>query len=149
MVFARHTEDKSTQTCFSFTSEVNTKSIDHTYAFSFGDITDIKELRQSIHEQLQVKEEMLINLQKKVGQLQKEIDGYKQRQFTLEKFKDDNSAIQFYTGFPSYKALVAFHNYLEPKVAKLQYWGQKMYLTPDHIRRKGKRNQAPRGNSVL
>lgn len=77
-------------------------------------------MTQSIHEQLEVKEEILVNLQKKVGQLQKEIDEYKQRQFTLEKFKDDNSAIQFYTGFPNYKALVAFHNYLQPKVAKLQ-----------------------------
>lgn len=58
-------------------------------------------MTQSIHEQLEVKEEILVNLQKKVGQLQKEIDEYKQRQFTLEKFKDDNSAIQFYTGFPT------------------------------------------------
>ena len=82
-------------------------------------------MTQSIHEQLEVKEEILVNLQKKVGQLQKEIDEYKQRQFTLEKFKDDNSAIQFYTEFPNYKALVAFHNYLQPKVAKLQYWGPK------------------------
>lgn len=120
-MFTKHTEDKSTQTCFSFTSGVG----DHTYAFSFGDINDINKLTQSIHEQLEVKEEILVNLQKKVGQLQKEIDEYKQRQFTLEKFKDDNSAIQFYTGFPNYKALVAFHNYLQPKVAKLQYWGPK------------------------
>ena len=125
MVFAKHTEDKSTQTCFLFTSEVDSISMDHTYTFSFEDIIDIKESRQSIQEQLEVKEEMLINLKKKVGQLQKEIDEYKQREFTLEKFKNDNSAIKFYTGFPNYKALLAFHNYLKPKVAKLQYWGQK------------------------
>ena len=99
MLLTKHTEDKSTQTCFSFTSGVG----DHTYAFSVGDINDINKLTQSIHEQLEVKEEILVNLQKKVGQLQKEIDEYKQRQFTLEKFKDDNSAIQFYTGFPNYK----------------------------------------------
>ena len=39
--------------------------------------------------------------------------------------KDDNSAIRFYTDFPNYKALPAFHNYFEPKVAKLQYWDPK------------------------
>lgn len=54
-----------------------------------------------------MKEEMLNNLKQKVGQLQKEIDGYKEREFSLQKFKDDNAAIQFYTGFPNYKALVA------------------------------------------
>ena len=96
----KHTEDKSTQTCFQFTSEFDSISMDHTYAFSFGDIIDIKESRQSIQEQLEVKEEMLINLKKKVGQLQKEIDEYKQQEFTLEKFENDNSAIKFYTGFP-------------------------------------------------
>lgn len=135
------TEDKFTQTCFSFTSGV----VDHTYAFSFGDnITDIKKLMQSVQEQLEVKEEMLNNLKKKVGELQKQIDGYKQREFTVEKFKDDNSAIQFYTGFPNYKALVAFHNYLEPKVAKLQYWGQKNVSDTRSYQEKGKKKPGPK-----
>lgn len=44
------------------------------------------------------------------------------RQFSLDKIKDDNSAILFYTGFPSYKALVSFYNYIEPKLEKMQYW---------------------------
>lgn len=75
-----------------------------------------------------------------MGSCKKEIDGYKQREFALEKFnKDDNSAIRFYTSFPNYKALPAFHNCFELKVAKLQYWDPKMYLTPNHIRRKGKK----------
>ena len=139
-MFTKHTEDKSTQTCFSFTSGVG----DHTYAFSFGDINDINKLLQSIHEQLEVKAEILINLQKKVGQLQKEIDEYKQRQFTLEKFKDDNSAIQFYTGFPNYKALVAFHNYLQPKVAKLQYWGPKNVPDSRPYQGEGKKKPGPK-----
>ena len=53
-MFTKLTEDKSTQTYFSFTSGVG----DHTYAFSFGDINDINKLTQSIHEQLEVKEEI-------------------------------------------------------------------------------------------
>ena len=44
------------------------------------------------------------------------------RQFSLEKIKDDNSAILFYTGFPSYDALISFFKYIEPKLEKMQYW---------------------------
>ncbi|CAH3176635.1 unnamed protein product, partial [Porites lobata] len=43
-------------------------------------------------------------------------------QFSLEKIKDDNSAILFYTGFPSYEALISFFKYIEPKLEKMQYW---------------------------
>ena len=144
MVFAKHTEDKSTQTCFQFTSEFDSISMDHTYAFSFGDIIDIKESRKSIQEQLEVKEEMLINLKKKVGQLQKEIDEYKQREFTLQKFENDNSAIKFYTGFPNYKALLAFHDYLKPKAAKLQYWGTKNVPDSRPYQEEGKKKAGPK-----
>ena len=44
------------------------------------------------------------------------------RQFSLEKIKDDNSAILFYTGFPSYEALISFFKYIKPKLEKMQYW---------------------------
>ena len=44
------------------------------------------------------------------------------RQFSLDKIKDDNSAILFYTGFPCYEALISFFKYLEPKLGKMQYW---------------------------
>ena len=144
MVLVRQTEEKSTQTCFLFTSGPDTISIDHTYAFTFGDTIDIKELMLSIRERLKVKEEMLEKLKKKVGQLQKEIHEYKQREFSLEKFKDENSAIQFYTGFPNYKALLAFHNYLKPKVAKLQYWGQKIVPDSRPYQKEGKKKPGPK-----
>ena len=33
----------------------------------------------------------------------------------------------FYTGFPNYEALMSFHNYIELKVRKIQYWkGEKL-----------------------
>ncbi len=49
------------------------------------------------------------------------------RQFSLEKIKDDSAAVLFYTGFPSYEALISFYNYLKPKLAKMQYWkGEKL-----------------------
>ena len=45
-----------------------------------------------------------------------------ERQFSLNKIKDDDSAILFYTGFPTYKALISFYNFIEPKLGKMQYW---------------------------
>lgn len=123
----RQTEDKSTQTefCFLFEDKSYALASDHSYSFSFRDIGDLDELMQAMQERLKVKEEMLTNLKAQVGKMQKELDQYKQQEFRLENFKDDNSAIQFYTGFPNYESLLAFHDYIQPKVAKLQYWGAK------------------------
>ena len=33
-----------------------------------------------------------------------------------------NSATLFYTGFPSYEALISFLKYIRPKLEKMQYW---------------------------
>jgi hypothetical protein len=77
---------------------------------------------EAMRERLEVKEEMLVNLKAKVGQLEKEIKTFKDQAFSLSKFKEDNAAILFYTGLPNYYSLLAFHEYLEPKVDKLQYW---------------------------
>ena len=50
------------------------------------------------------------------------------QQFSLDKIKDDNSAILFYTGFPSYKALMSFYKYIEPKLEKMQYWKGERFI---------------------
>ena len=34
--------------------------------------------------------------------------------FTLESFADDDKAIHFYTGFPTYKRLMMLYDYLNP-----------------------------------
>jgi hypothetical protein len=78
-----------------------------------------------MQERLEVKTEMLNNLRAEIGNLQKQIHSYKEREFRLEKFKEENSAVQFYTGFPNYNVLQSFFEYLEPKVEKLQYWGKR------------------------
>ena len=50
------------------------------------------------------------------------------RQFSLDKIKDDDSAVLFYTGFPNYAALIGFYNFIEPKLKKMQYWkGEKLF----------------------
>lgn len=58
---------------------------DNTYAFSFREADDQEKLKQAMEEWLAVKEEMLVKLKTKVGQLQKEIEHYKERAFRLQK----------------------------------------------------------------
>ena len=72
-------------------------------------------------------EKQVFTLEEKVLQLEKEKEALLARQFSLDKIKDENSAILFYTGFPNYEALMSFYNYIEPKVSKMQYWkGEKL-----------------------
>ena len=69
-------------------------------------------------------EKQVFTLEEKVLQLEKEKEALLARQFSLDKIKDENSAMLFYTGFPNYEALMSFYNYIEPKV---QYWkGEKL-----------------------
>lgn len=112
----------STQTDWSF-GFLSYPTSDHTYAFSFTETPESPfEYQQTMQERLEVMTEMVNNLKVKLGNLQKDIDSYKEREFSLEKFKDDSTAIQFYTGFQNYNTLMDFFNYLEPKLSKLQYW---------------------------
>ena len=72
-------------------------------------------------------EKQVFTLEEKVLQLEKEKEALLARQFSLDKIKDENSAMLFYTGFPNYEALMSFYNYIEPKVSKMQYWeGEKL-----------------------
>ena len=110
---------------------------DHSYAFQF---TDIK----SMEERLQVNTETIDNLKTRIGSLQKELDFYKKREFKLDNLKDDNSAIQFYTGFPSYKTLVTFYEYFEPKLSKLQYWNRRDAPDSYDYQEEGKKKPGPK-----
>ena len=67
-------------------------------------------------------ETQLANCQEKISEAEKENAALVQRQFSLDKIKDDNAAVLFYTGFPSYEALISFYKYIEPKLSKMQYW---------------------------
>ncbi|CAH3040112.1 unnamed protein product, partial [Pocillopora meandrina] len=72
-------------------------------------------------------EKQVSTLEEKVLQLEKEKEALLARQFSLNKIKGNNAAMLFYTGFPNYKALMSFYNYIEPKVSKMQYWkGEKL-----------------------
>lgn len=97
-----------------------------------------------MEERLQVQSEMIENLRAKIGVLQKEIDFYKEREFKLDNFKDNDAAIQFYTGFPTYETLVCFFEYFEPKLAKLQYWNQRNAPDSHSYQEEGKKKPGPK-----
>ena len=67
-------------------------------------------------------ETQLADCQEKLSEAEKENAVLLARQFSLDKIKDDNAAVLFYTGFPSYEALISFYKYIEPKLSKMQYW---------------------------
>lgn len=114
---------------------------EHDYAFSFTDTPkNPSEYQRSMEERSEVMTEMLNSLKVKVGILQKELDEYKEREFDLEKFSDDDAAIQFYTGFQNYKSLMALFAYLEPKLSKLQFWGREDVKDSQAYQEAGKRN---------
>ena len=46
--------------------------------------------------------------QEKLREADEEMEILLRRQFSIEKVKHDNSAIMFYTGFPSYEVLISF-----------------------------------------
>ena len=128
---------KSTQTDFTLFYTAN--SDDHSYSVSFTKTLSSDEQSKAMQELLEEKEIMLNKLKEQLGQMKKKLDQYKEQEFTLEKIKDDDSAIQFYTGFPNYKSLLAFHEYLEPKIAKLQYWGAKNIVDSQPYQEEGKK----------
>lgn len=65
--------------------------------------------------------------EERLAQVEREKEALLERQFSLDKIKDDNAAILFYTGFPNYEALMSFFHYIEPKLNKMQYWkGEKL-----------------------
>ncbi|KAK2552977.1 hypothetical protein P5673_025689 [Acropora cervicornis] len=66
--------------------------------------------------------------QEKLREEDEEIEILLRQQFSIDKVKHDNSAIMFYTGFPSYEVLISFFHYIEPKISKMQYWKGEILL---------------------
>lgn len=110
-----------TQTELSISSN-NGSLHDHTYCYNLYNNNNLWNHLLHIQQQLEIKQEELNKLKETIGQLQQELNSLEERRFCLDRFKEDSKAIQFYTGFQNYNALIAYYNYLEPKVSKLQYW---------------------------
>ena len=86
----------------------------------------------------------LADCKEKLIEIEKEKEVLLEHQFSLDKIKFDDSAILFYTGFPNYRSLVGFYNFIEPKLQKMQYWkGEKLlkesqpYQTEDNRQKPG------------
>ena len=85
--------------------------------------SDIFKLQQGI-ELLKVE---LADIKEKLIEVKEERDILLSGQFSLDKIKDDESAVLFHTGFPYYGAFISFYNFIEPKLKKMQYWkGEKL-----------------------
>ena len=86
-----------------------------------ADASDNGVIRQ-LQQKITLLELKLADCEESLREVKSENEILLSRQFSLEKIKDDNSAILFYTGFPSYEALISFFKYIEPKLEKMQYW---------------------------
>ena len=72
------------------------------------------------------------SLTQQVHDLEQQLAQLKSTLFTIEKSKNDNAAVKFYTGFPNFGSLNAVFEYFEPKLERMQYWrGPKSTRNPD------------------
>lgn len=91
------------------------------------DVSDVDNITQ-LQQKITLLELKLADCEEKLVEVKNENEILLSRQFSLDKIKDDNSAILFYTGFPSYKALMSFYKYIEPKLEKMQYWKGERFI---------------------
>ena len=75
-----------------------------------------------LQRRIELLETQLADCQEKLSEAEKENAVLLERQFSIDKIEDGNAAVLFYTGFPSYEALISFYKYIEPKLSKMQYW---------------------------
>ena len=62
------------------------------------------------------------DLKAQIKSLQEENKELKERLFSLEKLKSDDSAVRFYTGFPNFATLLDVFHYFQPKLEHITYW---------------------------
>ena len=75
-----------------------------------------------LQRKIELLETQLAECQEKLSEAEKENAMLLEGQFSIDKIKDDNAAVLFYTGFPCYEALISFYKYIKPKLSKMQYW---------------------------
>ena len=104
-----------------FSSAIDEGSTSFTDDQDQTDVSDVDNITL-LQQKITLLELKLADCEEKLLEVKNENEILLSRQFSLDKIKDDNSAILFYTGFPSYKALMSFYKYIEPKLEKMQYW---------------------------
>ena len=75
--------------------------------------TEVEELRQQI-----------LDLKAKLENAYRRIEALQKQLFTVDRFKDDDSSVRFYTGFPNWDTMSAVYNFLNPGVEgeNITYW---------------------------
>ncbi|XP_065055091.1 uncharacterized protein LOC135683687 [Rhopilema esculentum] len=86
------------------------------HGYSQGNQNDV-ELVEFVNLKEKVEE-----LSQKVADLNDQLSSAKKAFFSVEKLQDDDSAVKFYTGFPSYFSFQAVFEYLKPKLENMSYW---------------------------
>ena len=64
----------------------------------------------------------LLDLRGKVKSLEDENSQLRVQLFSVDKLKNDDSAVRFYTGFPNFDTLIDVFSYLLPKLEHITYW---------------------------
>lgn len=104
-----------------FSSAIDEGSTSFTDDQDQTDVSDVDNITL-LQQKITLLELKLADCEEQLLEVKNENEILLSRQFSLDKIKDDNSAILFYAGFPSYKALMSFYKYIEPKLEKMQYW---------------------------
>ena len=64
----------------------------------------------------------IINLKAKVKSLEVENSQLREKFFSVDKLKNDNSAVYFYTCFPNVDTIMDVLSYFLPKLEHITYW---------------------------
>ena len=78
------------------------------------------------------------SLGNQVTLLKTQITELKKSLFSIEKFRVDETATRFYTGFPNFSTLLATFEYFEPKLSKMHYWRGKQSTSTSDLSYHGK-----------
>ena len=62
----------------------------------------LKEIKMKLHDQISALSNKLTVLSDNIFELQNEVEYFESKCFGKDKIKDDNDAMQFYTGFQNY-----------------------------------------------
>ena len=90
--------------------------------FTRNELTNISMTFSNLSDKINKQCEQITQLKLQIKKLQEDIEELQNSKFTLEKIKNDDSAIKFYTGFPNYSSLLAVLEYFEPKFQHVHYW---------------------------
>lgn len=87
-------------------------------------ILELKERLSALLLKNEKLEEEVLNLKEKIRDLQGQHEKLEERLFSLKNVATNNSLINFYTGFPNYRTLIALYEFLNPGAGgeNVKFW---------------------------